>query len=268
MTFDTKRQQSHPFVPQVCCWRRQRSPGLGLLAPAGFLRYASTLPSILLDCISDTVELQVLLRSESMAKLPRHAKYRQIDTMQASIESRLALARGDCQHYGSVAEAVRLGVFVVCYCSWMDTWNSSLVPCRVGEQLLKILESELSPASLKTQCMWDGQMDVLVWLLFITSCVAEMDQGHVEGFRGRCLHILRNMVRGLKEQPALAPVSSRAMGSGLTDFMYCDNWKKQRHTMKEWHQLELLATFTSALPSAEESSSQTLTLTTSAFRLP
>lgn len=88
-------------------------------------------------------------------------------------------------------------------CSPMAT---GLVPCRVREQLLKIPESDdlLPSASLK---FWDtlgdggGQsprLDVLVWRLFVTSCVAEVDQGHVEGFRSRCLHLLQNTTRVLE----------------------------------------------------------------------
>lgn len=40
---------------------------------------------------------------------------------------------------------------------------------------------------------------------------------------------------------AAATVWSSALKNALNDdFVYCDNWKKRRHTMEEWHRLELL----------------------------
>jgi hypothetical protein len=110
-------------------WQHEICPTRAPSLPIGFVRHRDALTYGLLECISDLIELQAFLRSGTIAGSPRYVEYHQLDNMQASIECRLGLQAQPCKQFGVVAEAVRLGVFICCYCIWMETWNDSLTLC-------------------------------------------------------------------------------------------------------------------------------------------
>lgn len=139
---DSKRWMCHTDLPQKLVWNREKLPEPDSTAlPAGFDRLRQDLPFGLLECVLDTVELQNY--QEATDHVSPSARYYRLDAMQASIESRLGLVAQDCRKRGVLAEAVRLAVFMCCYCSWMEIWNDSLIPCRVAQSLLDILEPTL-----------------------------------------------------------------------------------------------------------------------------
>ncbi|KAL7907749.1 hypothetical protein GGI35DRAFT_454717 [Trichoderma velutinum] len=136
----SKRQMSHNDLPQKMSWQRERYSQLWHFLPAGFARCRPKLPCELLACIVDVAELQTTLLEKDLSQSPRASKFHELDAMQASIESRLEYQAQECRQHGVVAEAIRLGIFMCCYCSWTDTWNDGLVPCRLAEMLLDLLE--------------------------------------------------------------------------------------------------------------------------------
>jgi hypothetical protein len=82
--------------------------------------------------------------------------------MQASIECRLGLQAEPCKQLGVVAEVVRLGVFICCYCSWMETWNDSLTLCRIAEKLLDLLEPTVLLSVQQFGCVWLQHINMLL----------------------------------------------------------------------------------------------------------
>ena len=131
----TKRSMSHLEPPQKVSWHRESCPELAQALPIGFVRRRHALPYDL-ECVSDVVEFQAFLRMRTMAQLSDSAQYHTLEPMQASIESRLAFQQQSCRQLGVVAEPCRFAVFMCCYCSWMETWNDSLIPCKLAENYL------------------------------------------------------------------------------------------------------------------------------------
>ncbi|KFZ25251.1 hypothetical protein V502_00265 [Pseudogymnoascus sp. VKM F-4520 (FW-2644)] len=238
---DSKRQMSHLDLPQTVNWQRGRCPDLAHSLPIGFIRHRDTLPYGLLECISDIVELQVLLRIGTIARSPHYAKFHQLDAMQASIESRLAFQAHACMQLGVVTEAVRLGVFMCCYCSWMETWNDSLIPCRLAEKLLDILEPTAWLSSPQFTRIWLQHIDILLWLLLVVSSVAELDQGRMEGLKSRQSRLV--ILASSSSMDVFSSCSEvdlkDALKNALQDFIYKDEWLPKRHYIKEWFELEL-----------------------------
>lgn len=237
---DSKRQMSHLDLPQTVNWQRGRCPDLAHSLPIGFIRHRDTLPHGLLECISDIVELQVLLRIGTIARSPHYAKFHQLDAMQASIESRLAFQAHACMQLGMVTEAVRLGVVMCCYCSWMETWNDSLIPSRLAEKLLDILEPTAWLSSPQFTRIWLQHIDILLWLLLVVSSVAELDQGRMEGLKSRQSRLVILVSSSMDVFSSCSEVDLKdALKNALQDFIYKDEWLPKRHYIKEWFELEL-----------------------------
>lgn len=235
----SRRQLSHFTLPALQCWRREQLPSPALSLPIGFVRHRSLLPDQLLECISDTYELQSLLRRDAITRLPLQAKYHQLDTMQASIESRLTFQQQACEMYGPVAEAVRLGIFIVCYCSWMETWNSSLVPCHVAEKLMMLLEPVVTLADKELYAAWADRVDLLLWLLFVISNVAILDQGHVKDLQRRTVSLLRAAQESACSWVSAGIIEPQTLQNALHGFVCCNGWQEQRYGMDAWVELEL-----------------------------
>ncbi|KAL6903877.1 hypothetical protein GGI43DRAFT_432577 [Trichoderma evansii] len=220
---DSKRQMSHLDLPQRVSWQREGHQQFWHLLPVGFARHKYTLPHELLACIVDIVELQATLFARNVPQRRRTSKFHELDAMQASIESRLAFQVQECRQHGVVAEAIRLAVFMCCYCSWTETWNDSLIPCRLAEMLLDLLEPTilLYPQQLTTT--WLQHIDVLLWLLLVGCNVAMSEWGDQLGLKSRqsCL---------IKSVASLSDILCnyygmnirRRLQDGLTDFIYAD----------------------------------------------
>lgn len=209
LLISSPRTLSHTSLPTRISWRRT------LDLPAGFTRYTHLLPAPLQTCILDTLELQSTVAHANTTKTSARAKYDQLDTMQADIESRLSFLTQTCRDHGFVAEAVRIALFIVVYTAWMETWNSSLVPGRLAEMLVTLLEGSVGSgaggsadqnadadpdADADISRDLDGDADGRIWaqhrdlhlyLLFIGVSTAELDGGLMECIRGRYATALR-----------------------------------------------------------------------------
>lgn len=238
---DSKRQMSHLDLPQMVSWRREECPQFWNLLPVGFARHSHMLPYELLTCIVDIAELQATLFARNVPQTPHSSKFHELDAMQASIESRLAFQVQECRQHGVVAEAIRLAVFMCCYCSWTETWNDSLIPCRLAEMLLDLLEPTilLYPHQLTTT--WLQHVDILFWLLLVGSNVVMAERGDHLGLKSRQSCLIKSIAcssdtlcndygMNLKQR----------LRDGLTDFIYADAWLRQRLYITDWSELELL----------------------------
>jgi hypothetical protein len=230
---------SHLDLPPVL-WRREIRPEVAGHLPAGFARHRDAFPYGLPECIADLGEFQVHMREYRVTQVPRSNRYAQLEPMQASIESRLLFQSHACREFGVLAEAVRLALYICTYCSWMDTWNNSLLPCRLAIKVFDCIESMLSPSSLNTENLWCKRMDLILWLIFISSSVAELDEGEVEDIRARRNNMLNSVHRSIHflridNQAELKLVLQRA----LKDFIYVDGWLERRSSILLWHQFEL-----------------------------
>jgi len=238
MITGSERQLSHFALPQSIFWQHERLSDLALSLPIGFVRHRNSLPRELLECICDTAELQSFLRLDAISQLPHRAKYYQLDTMQASIESRLSFQTLACQRFGAITEAVRLGVFIVCYCSWMDTWNSSLIPSRVAEKLIEILESLVAFGGEQLQHVWPQRMEIFLWLLLVVSSVVDLSKGCVEGLKSRQSRLVQSVMHSLTATTFVQIDLWSALQSALNDFICCDGWLERRRNIREWLDLE------------------------------
>lgn len=234
---DSKRSMSHLDLPQKAVWHRESCPELAPTLPIGFVRHQHALPCDLLECVSDVVEFQTYLRMTGIAHSPNSAVYHELELMQASIESRLAFQEQSCRQLGIVAEACRLAIFMCCYCSWMETWNVSLVPCRLAEKLIDLLEPTPLFSSQESDSVWLQHMDILMWLLLVTASVVELDQGHVEGLRSRQSRMFLSARTSLSDCCVMD--MKHLLQSALQDFIYSKGWLIQRCCIKDWVDLEL-----------------------------
>lgn len=236
-----KRQMSHLDLPQRVSWQREERPQFWRLLPVGFARYSHALPYELLACIVDIVELQAALCAGNVPQSSQAPKFHELDAMQASIESRLAFQVQECREYGVVAEAVRLASFMCCYCSWTETWNDGLIPCRLAEMLLDLLEPTILLYPHQLTATWLQHLDILIWLLLAGSNVIMSEGGDQLGLKSR-QSCLVNSVTSLFD--TLCSYDGMNLGQqlqdGLTDFIYADVWLRQRLYIKEWSELELL----------------------------
>lgn len=233
---DSKRLMSHLDLPQKAIWRRESCPELAQTLPIGF-RHQHVLPYILLECVWDVVEFQTYSPMRATAHPQNLAEYQSLELMQASIESRLAFQEQSCRQPGIVAEACRLAVFVCCYCSWMETWNVSLVPCRLAEKLIDLLEPTPLFSTQDSDSVWLQNMDILMWLLLTTASVVELDQGHVEGLRSRQSRLFLSARTSLSDCSVIG--LKHLLQSALQDFIYSKGWLIQRCYIKDWADLEL-----------------------------
>ena len=237
MVVESKHQLGHTIFPLRLLWGRESNAAIIPQVPIGYRRHRDVLPNTLISCISDLAELQDWLELKALALLPHHAKYYQIDSMQASIESRLASQAQICQGFGLVAEATRLALFLCTYCSWTETWNSGLIPSRIAENLLSFLQSSLMCNRDDFKRTWWQHMDLFLWTLLITSSVADLDHEHTEELKSsqeRLLHLVR-----VAFQDWNLVDLKRTLQSALHDFSYCSGWPARRYHIKERLLLEL-----------------------------
>ncbi len=235
----SERQMSHLDLPPVR-WRREIRPEAANCLPAGFARHRDTFPYGLPECIADLEEFQAHLREYRKAQMRRSNQYVQLEPMQGSIESRLAFQAHACRRVGPLAEAARLAIYICAYCSWMDTWNDSLLPCRLAVKVFDFIDSILPPNLLDSKCAWHGRIDLTFWLIFISSSAAELDDGQVEGIKTRRNSMLKSISRML---PFLARDSQMDLKTilrgALNDFIYVDGWLERRSSIPLWHKLEV-----------------------------
>ncbi|RFU33050.1 hypothetical protein B7463_g3289, partial [Scytalidium lignicola] len=236
-----RRCMSHLNLPQIVNWQRETYPELAHSLPIGFVRHRDALSDGLCECISDTIEFQTHLRIGAIARASHYTKFHQLDAMQASIESRLELQAQACRQLGVVAEAVRLGVFMCCYCSWMETWNDTLIPCRLAEKLLEVLEPTVSFISpLANNSVWLGRMDILLWLLLVGSSVIKLDRGHAEGLKIRQSRLVSSVSSARDFSRNFCKVDlKQELQNALRNFIYKDEWVPQRWYIKDWFEMEL-----------------------------
>lgn len=233
-----KRQMSHLDLPQRVSWQREEQSQLWQSLPVGFVRYSHALPYELLACIVDIVELQATLCAGNVPQAP---KFHELDAMQASIESRLAFLVRECRQHGVIAEAIRLAIFMCCYCSWTETWNDRLIPCRLAEMLLDLLEPTMLLYAQQLTTTWLQDLDILLWLLFVGSNVVMSERGDQLNLKSR-QSCLINSVTSLSDTLCNYDGINikQKLENGLTDFIYADVWFRQRVYIKEWSKLELL----------------------------
>ena len=229
--------RSIPFLSpsEKIQWYRESCPELVQALPAGFVRHQDALPHDLLECVADIVEFQAVLSTGTIFHLP-NSKPDTLKLMQSSIESRLAVQKNSCTQLGVIAEACRLTIFMCCYCSWMKTWNDSLLPCKLAERLIDMVEPTLNFTTQQNDTVWPQSLDVLLWLLLVSASVVELDQGHVEGLRKR-RSVLFVSVRAFLNRNSFTNLE-QLLQSASQDFIYCGVWLTQCYG-KEWSELEL-----------------------------
>lgn len=238
LVMDCKRAE-HIQFPQLAIRQCENLPDRRREPPTGFARHKAALPAGLLECIVDTVELQSFLQLETRSLSSRNTTHDPVDPLQASIESQLAALAHACMDIGVVAEAVRLGVFMCSYCIWMETWNDSLIQCKLAAKLLEILESTALFGPEYSNSIWLQHMDLLLWLLLIGSSVVELDKGQVENLRQRQNSLIDSIIsdfRFLSTSHALD--LKRDLQYALNDFIYKDGWLQRRWFIKDWFKLE------------------------------
>ena len=228
---DSERKMSHLDLPPIR-WRREIRPEVANNLPVGFMRHRDAFPYVFPECIADLVEFQEHLREYRAARIPRSQQYVQFDPMQASLESRLVFQALACREVGVLAEAVRLAVYICTYCSFMDTWNDSHLPCRLAMKVYGFLGDE---------SVWDGRIDLIFWLVFVSSSVAELDDGQVEGLKARRDSMLGSVFRRLPYLVSNDQLDIKtALQRALNDFVYVDGWLERRSSIPLWHEFELV----------------------------
>ncbi|KAK1241038.1 LOW QUALITY PROTEIN: hypothetical protein MKX08_001012 [Trichoderma sp. CBMAI-0020] len=236
-----KRQMSHLDLSQKISWQREERLQFWHLLPVGFARHSHALPNDLLACIVDIVELQATLFARNLPQAPQTSKFHKLDAMQASIESRLAFQAQECRKHGVVAEGIRLAVFMCCYCSWTETWNDRLIPCRLAEMLLDLLEPTILPYPQQLTTTWLPHIDILLWLLLVGSNVVMSERGDQHGLKPRQSCLISSVTSSFDTLCDFDGMNiGQRLQDGLTDFIYADFWLRQRLYIKEWLELELL----------------------------
>ncbi|KAH8816972.1 hypothetical protein F5884DRAFT_853403 [Xylogone sp. PMI_703] len=237
---DSERQMSHVDLPLEIEWQRERCLELAHALPVGFVRYQKILPVALLECISDTVQFQACLRTGDTTQHPHNARNNYLELMQASIESRLVDHAPDCRQLGGFVEAIRLGIFICCYCSWIEPWSDKLVPSKLANNLLDLLEATALFSPHQPDSIWLQYMDILLWLLLISSSVVDLDQGRDEGLRSRQSRLVNTICSASDFLSGACMIDLKyTLQTTLQDFVYVDGWLQQRHNIREWLVLEL-----------------------------
>ena len=230
---DSKRQVDTTGFSDHVTWRREIDLACALKTlPAGFRRCLDILPVGLLDCIADVAEMKSVL--PTMNQLPYHMRYNQLDCMQASLEDRLVRQTTVCREFGAVTEACRLGVFLCCYCAWIEVWNDRLILSKLAEKLLSVLDTTL--AAEDSAAVWKARADLFCWLLFTTCSVADLGQDRIQNLKPRLGQLLLAAKRVLR--PLGMQAVQRSLHQGLHDFFVCDGWVEGRHRIKHWYELE------------------------------
>lgn len=84
---------------------------------------------------------------------------------------------------------------------------------------------------------WQERLDLLLWLLLVSSCITAMDQGHVEGLAQRSRTLISSAKEMLEAQKP--SVVKQAMHAAMHDFIYCREWLVQRCYTRDWLDFEL-----------------------------
>lgn len=250
----TPRHLSHASLPEHNnTTHHSRAPTTYINTfPRGFLRHRAILPDTLLACIHELTELQSAARTCTATGPAKHAV---LEPLQARIESRLAFQATSCAHYGLVASATRLAVFIVTYTSYMTTWDFSLIPGRLAEQLVGLLEPSLVLVDVDADVdgrhdrVWRERWDVLLWLLLVGASAAYSDGGVIEDLRGRYARALGaygelvvmgdGTDAGQEEEAGQTTVAlSGLLRSALGEFALAAGWKERRFSLYGWAELE------------------------------
>jgi hypothetical protein len=237
---NSPRQMSYSDVLEKVTWQRETRPERAPSLPLRFIQHREALPYGLFECISNLIELQAYLHQGAIAGLPHYVEYHHLDNMQASIECRLGLQAQPYKQLGVVAEAIRLGVFMCCYCTWMETWNDSLTLCRIAEKLLALLEPTVLLSPQQFGRIWLQHIDILLWLLLVGSSVVELDQVHMEGLRSRQSRLVNSVYSAQDVLRNCYQVNLKyALQNALRDSIYTERRLLQRCYVEEWSKLEL-----------------------------
>ena len=136
----------------------------------------------------------------------------------------------------------------------MTTWNFSLIPGRLAEQLIKLLElplySELESTDRQHCCAWSSRHDLLLWLLLVGASAAVHDGGVIEGLGDRYARALESYREKVSEgcwsnidqafQIQTPEELSSTLRSTLEDFVLTQGWAERRLQIPGWFELELL----------------------------
>ena len=207
-------------------WRRSIYPQLPTTLPVGFLKHRGILSTELLECLEDILELQFTVGSMRKSTFDRL----HLSNMQASIESRLAFEKRACRNH--VAECCRIAALMTCFLSFTKTWANALVPCRLSDQLRKLLHSSMESP------IWSRRRDLQIWLLLVGSSICITETAHVDDLQRKWRLLLdrfrlHSMVR-IHEKPERSDLEG-----ALSDFIYCESWMLQRNQVPGWSELEL-----------------------------
>lgn len=143
--------------------------------PAGFFRRQQVLPSALLDCVVDVLELRTTI--QMLDPLPFDVKHPYLESMQASIESRLVALGRTSENLEPVVEAARLTTLMCCHCLWSEVWIDRPFSCKMSEKVFDLLEPTVDVPAF--QVVWGDNLDILLWLLYILTNLTRLDRGHV-----------------------------------------------------------------------------------------
>lgn len=236
------RATSRLALSSRCSWQRTSASQIHNLPP-GFERYRHLFPKEIINCVIDCTELR------TQAQLNFHdtgKKFDRLDTMQADIESRLCDLALPCISYGAPANATRLAIFLVVYTTWMETWNSTLIPARVAQQLAGVLELSLLPAAGLdyNDDVWHSCRDLQLWLLRVGCSIAILDDGYTEGLSLRYSHLLEAFVEQVSRQTAFATFNSSPslikvspamlIRHAMDDFIYPPDCGRNCLQMEAW----------------------------------
>ena len=192
--------------------------------PVGFALHRDAISDVVLCCVREVLYLQNLITLES-------GDSASINDLQASIEARLVFHETTCKILGPIAECCRLGVYMVCYMSHANTWNSSFVPLRLAEKLLALLDITLSSD------WWIFRRDLLLWLLLVGASVSNDDACFAEALGSQYQDFIKRVSGEAKTWPDLhegiAPVQT-----ALGGFIYSQDWVVRRQSIPHWAQLE------------------------------
>jgi hypothetical protein len=225
-------QMQPPSIFASIDWLRSSPSGCTTsCAPSGFLRKRDVLPQVLLDCAADIRELQ--LAASMPCTVPAQERLHGLDSMQASIESRLM----SCRPQSHVAEAVRLGVFLCCYCSWKEIWDDKYIPAMIVSRLISVIDLVTSIDDFVLS--WDTNMDLCFWLLFVAGCSVSMSNEYSNAWRQQYERLLWKVRCAMESFPTLTKCNT--IHGALQDFLYCHDWIFKRSTCKPWSRFEAWA---------------------------
>lgn len=219
-----------PFYPPAVRWRREQQPTPPCTLPKGFELHADVLPPVILDCVSDIVEMQALVASQE-AGGPLKFDRMLVDDMQASIESRLAWDLPECPTLDPVAECVRLASLLTCFLTFNQTWPHSLVPAQLGRKLRDGLLDSMYDTD------WLARRDLQLWCFFVgLNAMASRPTicNDARASWAEPVRLFQEDFIAFRQHSEDDHWTDRA----LTDFIYCDKWLQDRKKVWEWRVLE------------------------------